>query len=237
MLKITFSSSTNNAFLKPLNLLFRKNLFQLARRSNFPAPLFFKAGVCYWGSSAQKPSGWWCEFTRTLFSSHSFSHPADFLFLPLHSRAGIPNPHARAAFSFRSPVNTYRSSARGPDSNCARDWVGRAVIGRVDDGTLLLLLLWCPLLWTFLSFFFFSSSRSCDDDHIVLSTFKANRWWLEGARVRWCRWCGWCCIWDGCPRVRIFEIFNFLLERDFLRLQFRKFFFVFIWFTFKEILF
>lgn len=50
------------------------NLFQLARRSNFPAPLFL-TGVCYWGSSAQKPS--------PANSPGPFSPTLDSLFLPL----------------------------------------------------------------------------------------------------------------------------------------------------------
>lgn len=52
------------------------NLFQLARRSNFPAPLFL-TGVCYWGSSAQKPSPGGANLPGP------FSPTLDSLFLPL----------------------------------------------------------------------------------------------------------------------------------------------------------
>ena len=200
----------------------------------------------------------------------SLPHPLYSLFLPLPLEGWIPNPllgyskpRTEARFSFRSPVNTNRSSPRTGFESRARSVELTRLVGGQLGGH------WSTRCARFFCerFFFFPLSlslslSSLDSDRWmdgwILTTvtttcascclrFKANRWWLEGARGRvWrCRWCGWCCIRDGCPLVGVhllvffgsflyFEIFNFLFKINFEKLildngfhpKFRKFFFI-----------
>lgn len=224
------------------------NLFQLARRSNFPAPLFL-TGVCYWGSSAQKPS--------PANSPGPFSPTLDSLFLPLplssrgvdsQSTLGYHHGYSnRGAFQFpiaseHEPfLSAFESRARSVELTAASTrLVGGQLGGHWSSRRWNVAV--CSVLWTF---FFFSLSLSIRMDGSSTTTvtttcascclrFKANRWWLEGARGRvwWCRWCGWCCIRDGCPLVGVhllvFLVRFALLFRDFqsFRVDIRKCFYL-----------
>lgn len=170
------------------------NLFQLARRSNFPAPLFL-TGVCYWGSSAQKPS--------PANSPGPFSPTLDSLFLPLplssrgvdsQSTLGYHHGYSnRGAFQFpiaseHEPfLSAFESRARSVELTAASTrLVGGQLGGHWSSRRWNVAV--CSVLWTFLFLLSLSLDPDgwildddCDDDVcIVLSTFQGQSMMARG---------------------------------------------------------